>query len=129
MNIVILCVCGMMLLYLILSLNVSRLRRQGRSSHPPSELEMAKAVRAHGNASEYIPLFTAGLLYLDAVAAAPRLLVTGIAVLALASRTVHPIGLIRAPIGGGRHPFHPLGAIGTYMGLLLLAVALLLHAF
>jgi uncharacterized membrane protein YecN with MAPEG domain len=129
MNAVLFCVAALTLLHLGLSINVSRLRRKNRTDNPPSQWDIDKAVRAQGNASEYIPVFVALLLYMDAVPTAPKAFVITIAILALVSRTVHAIGLLSTPSIEQRHPFRPLGAFGTYLSLLLLGSALLVHAF
>jgi len=128
MNVVLLCVAILTFLLLALSINVSRLRRKSRTDNPPPESVIPTAVRAQGNASEYIPVFIALLLYVDAVPTAPRAFVVAVAILALASRTVHAIGMLSIPSVERRHPFRPLGALGTYVSLLLLGAALLVHA-
>src|SRR5690606_25383215 len=66
MNIWLLCSSILVLLYFVLSLNVSRLRGKtktgiGAGEDPSGPLN--KAVRAHGNAAEYTPLFLALFLY------------------------------------------------------------------
>lgn len=129
MNVVPLCVAAMIFLLLGLSVNVSRLRRKSRTDNPPSDLAISKAVRAQGNASEYIPVFVALLLYMNVVPTASHAFVTTVAILALVSRVVHAIGMLSVTSVEQRHPLRPLGALGTYVSLLLLGAALLFHAF
>lgn len=128
MNVVVFCVAALTLLLLVLSANVSRLRRKSRTASPPTEADIIKAVRAQGNAAEYIPLFAALLLYINAITTIPSAFVSAVAVLALASRVVHAIGLLSTPSIEQRHPFRPLGAFGTYLSLLLLGAILLVHS-
>lgn len=129
MNVVLFCVAALTFLLLGLSINVSRLRRKSRTDNPPPPSNIVKAVRAQGNASEYIPVFIALLLYMNAVPTAPNAFVITVAILTLVSRTVHAIGMLSTPSIEQRHPFRPLGAFGTYLSLLLLGSALLVHAF
>ena len=61
------CTGVLVILYFALALNVSRMRGQtktgiGTGDDPSGPLN--KAVRAHGNAAEYIPIFVALFLYL-----------------------------------------------------------------
>ena len=129
MNIVFTCVTALTLLLLGLSINVSRLRRKSRTCNPPSQPDIAKAVRAQGNASEYIPVFIVLLLFLNAVMTAPNIFVSTVAIITLVSRVVHAVGMLSTTNTEQRHPFRTLGALGTYVSLLLLGAAVLVHAF
>jgi uncharacterized membrane protein YecN with MAPEG domain len=94
MNVVLFCVAALTFLLFGLSVNVSRLRRKSRTHSPPPEVAIFTAVRAQGNASEYIPVFIALLLYMNAVPTASNAFVMTVAILALASRVVHAIGML-----------------------------------
>lgn len=118
-----LCVAILVLFYAVLSLNVSRMRLKRRSDVTVTEAELTKAIRAHGNASEYIPLFVAGLLYLNTVA--PSFFVSGLAIAVLICRLLHAIGMFLIPTVNQRHPFRFIGALGTYVCLFALGGALL----
>jgi uncharacterized protein len=124
-NVVILCIAVLVLFYGALSLNVSRVRRKRRSDPTVTEATLTQAIRAHGNASEYIPLFTAGLLYLNV--ASPSAFVTGLAVAVLACRLSHAAGMFLTPTVNDRHPLRFVGALGSYLCLFALGGALLLH--
>ncbi len=124
-NIVALCSAVFVLFYAALSFNVSRVRRKRRSDPTVTEAELVKAIRAHGNAAEYIPLFVAGLLYLQSVAPSP--FVSGLAVAALACRFMHAAGMFLIPTVNERHPLRFVGALGTYFCLIAMGGALLLH--
>ena len=124
-NTVVLCVAVLVLFYGALSFNVSRVRRKRRSDPTVTEDALTKAIRAHGNASEYIPLFAAGLLYLNT--ASPSIFVTGLAVAVLVCRLFHAAGTLLIPSVNERHPLKFVGALGTYFCLFALGGALLLH--
>ena len=122
-NIAILCVALLVLFYGALSFNVSLVRRRRRSDPAITEATLTKAIRAHGNASEYIPLFSAGLLYLNT--ASPSIFVTGLAVAVLVTRLFHAAGTLLVPSINDRHPLKFVGALGTYVCLFGLGGALL----
>jgi uncharacterized membrane protein YecN with MAPEG domain len=124
-NTVVLCVAVLVLFYGALSFNVSRVRRMRRSDPTVTEAALTKAIRAHGNASEYIPLFAAGLLYLNT--ASPSIFVTGLAVAVLICRLFHAAGTLLISSVDERHPLKFVGALGTYFCLFALGGALLLH--
>ena len=122
---VVLCVALLVLFYGALSLNVSRVRRKRRSDPTVPEATLTKAIRAHGNASEYIPLFAAGLLYLDI--ASPGPFVGGVAMAVLVCRLSHAAGTLLPASVDERHPLKFVGALGTYVSLFALGGALLSH--
>jgi uncharacterized membrane protein YecN with MAPEG domain len=125
-TITILCVSLLVILYAMLSLNVSLSRLRKRKA-TISEAQLTKAIRAHGNASEYIPIFAALLLYLNMVA--PSSYVGTISVIVLVSRVLHAGGMYAAPTVDTRHPLKFIGAIGTYISLFTLGEALLQQWF
>jgi uncharacterized protein len=129
MNPFLLCSAALVLLFAALSLNVSRLRRKRRSSPETPEAELIKAIRAHGNASEYIPLFVALFLYLNSAQPVPDMYLVGVAALATLSRFAHAAGMLRSASVADRHPLRFYGAIGTYIGLFALGAALVVRAF
>ena len=129
MNPLLLCSAALVLLYAVLSLNVSRMRRKRRSFPEIPEAEVIKAIRAHGNASEYIPLFVALFLYANSTQPGAGTYWVGVAVLATASRFAHAAGMLLTASVAERHPLRFYGAIGTYIGLFAFAGALLVRAF
>jgi len=126
MSIFLLCAAVLVLLYAALSTNVSRMRLRRRKSPGVTDAELTKAVRAHGNASEYIPLFVALFIYLHSIQAGLPLAI--VAVLATVSRVLHAAGMFLIPSVSERHPLRFLGALGTYICLFVLGTALLLRA-
>ncbi len=127
MNIFLLCSAIMILFYASLSFNVSRMRLRQQKFPEVTEAKLTKAIRAHGNASEYIPLFVALFTYLHVVQAGAFL--AGIAVLATLSRGIHAVGMLRTATGRERNQLRFYGALGTYLCLFALGGALLFHAF
>ena len=126
MNILLLCSAVLVLLYAGLSVNVSLTRLRKRKYPSVTEAEVTKAIRAHGNASEYVPLFIALFVFLSF--SAPSVVVKSVAVLATASRILHAAGMLRMASISERHPFKFYGALGTYISLFALGVDLLIRA-
>ena len=124
-NTVVLCVALLVIFYGALSLNVSRVRRKRRSDSTVPEAALTKAIRAHGNAAEYIPLFAGGLLYLNSVAPSP--FVVGLAVAVVACRLMHAAGMFLISTVNERHPLRFIGALGTYFCLFALGGALVVY--
>ena len=124
-NTLVFCVAVLVLFYGALSLNVSRVRRKRRSDPTITEAALTKAIRAHGNASEYIPVFVASLLYLNTTS--PSIFVTGLAVAVLVTRLFHAAGTLLVPSVNERHPLKFVGALGTYFCLFGLGGAMLWH--
>jgi uncharacterized membrane protein YecN with MAPEG domain len=121
----------LVLLYFALALNVSLTRQRTKTSIGPGSDPsgpMNKAMRAHGNAAEYIPLFVALFLYflMSDAGGWIRWVVIGVTV----SRFLHAMGMLMTPaFKGPPHRLRALGALGTYVGGLLLGIALLMRAF
>jgi len=81
------------LLMLVLSLLVVRLRNKHKVFLGDEGIpELAQAIRAFGNASEYVPPGLAGLIVLDITNTAPLLVHIG-GFLLLAGRVTHAVGL------------------------------------
>lgn len=120
----------LVLLYFVLALNVSMTRKRTKTGIGPGSDPsgpMSKAMRAHGNAAEYIPLFVALFLYFLMSGAGGWILwvVIGVTV----SRFLHAIGMLVTPsFNAPPHALRALGALGTYIGGLLFGAALLMRA-
>ena len=96
------CSTAMVLLYALLSVNVSRVRMLSAQRAGATEDQVRNAIRAHGNASEYIPLFVFLFIYLGS--SSPTTFELGVAVVATVSRILHAIGMLRSPSVMKRHP-------------------------
>jgi uncharacterized protein len=128
MNPLLLCCAAQVLLFAALSFNVSRIRLKRRKFPEITEAEVTKAVRAYGNAAEYIPLFVALFLYVNAIEASPSAYWIVIAVVATVSRFAHAAGMFLIPSVNHRHLMRFYGALGTYVCLFVSGGALLARA-
>jgi LPXTG-motif cell wall-anchored protein len=114
-----------LILLLVLAVLVTRQRRKhqvliGDGGVPALEC----AIRAFGNATEYIPTALAGLAIL-AVAGAPPLLIHPIGLLLFAGRAMHAVGLSRS---GGVSWLRTAGVVATWVAYVAAAAALLFYA-
>jgi uncharacterized membrane protein YecN with MAPEG domain len=129
MNPYLVCSAILVILYFLLALNVSMARRRekvgvGAGTDPSGSLN--KAVRAHGNAAEYIPIFVALFLYF--LLAGSGGWITWVVIIVTISRVAHALGmLMTSTFNAPPHPLRALGALGTYVGGFALGVALLLR--
>lgn len=115
-----------LLLVLILAIRVVLRRWSARIGiGDGDDKELRKRIRAHGNATEYLPLGLLALLLLDLDGTSPAVLhACGIAL--LVARVAHAIGLSRT---GGTSPERFFGISLTFLTLLAMAVLLLLQQF
>ena len=127
MSTAIVCVCILSALVIALGLSVSILRgrqeRLGLPQYPsdPADL-LFKAIRAHGNAAEYVPVLA--VLMLVASRSGPPMWVLIAAVAATAARLVHAAALLTSPTLARPTALRHIGATGTYItGLVLVAGA------
>ena len=126
MTIAIICTAILAAMLLVLGLNVSRMRgvtgKTGGSQFPSDPASgLLKAIRAHGNAAEYVPALMVLFLLVgtrsSAAVAIP--LIAG----ATASRLVHAYGLLTSPSLATPTAARLVGAAGTYLFGIGLAVA------
>ena len=85
---------------------------------------LARAIRAFGNATEYIPCGRVGLAVLAMTGAAPLVVHTA-GVLLFAGRVVHAVGVSRS---GGASLARVAGMIMTWLAYIVIAVALVFYA-
>jgi len=119
-------VCTVLLGLLVfgLGLGVSLTRGQtgtnfGSNSDPADH--MYKMVRAHGNATEYAPMLAVLMLLVGGHNPATWVLwVMGVVT---ACRYLHAAGMIFSPTLAQPHPLRFVGALGTYVGGLVLCFA------
>jgi uncharacterized membrane protein YecN with MAPEG domain len=120
------CAAILAVLVFLLGANVTRLRAAGAKRGGPFAPSdpadpLYKAIRAHGNAIEYIP--TLLVLFLVVGARAPSwtlIFVVG----ATLARLAHAVGMLSAPTLAKSTPLRVAGASGTYLFGLALAVTL-----
>ncbi len=129
MRVYLVCSAILVVLYFLLAANVSRLRGEtktgiGAGNDPSAPLN--KAVRAHGNAAEFIPIFVAIFLYFSL--SAPSGWVPWVVVIVTVARIFHAIGmLLTLTFSAPPHPLRAIGSLGTYSGGLALGVALFMR--
>ena len=113
------------ILLLVLSVLVTRQRRKHRVGLGDGGVPaLTQAIRAFGNATEYIPTALIGLGIL-AFAGAPPLMIHPLGLLLFAGRVLHAIGLSRS--GGVSWP-RTYGVLATWTAYIALAAALLFFA-
>lgn len=110
---------------LVLSVRVVRIRRTQRIGLGHGESpELERAIRAFGNASEYVPAALLALVLL-ALLQAPAALIHTLGATLTAGRVAHAVGLSRS--GGATLP-RTVGVIATWLVYLTAAVFLLVYA-
>jgi uncharacterized membrane protein YecN with MAPEG domain len=125
-TITIVCIALMGVLLFLLGANVTRHRvirgKNGgnQASTDPAD-RLLIAVRAHGNAAEYIPTMIVLLLVCSALS--DSWWVDALSVAALGVRTVHAVGMLTAKTLAAHGPLRDIGALGTYLVGITLGVS------
>jgi uncharacterized membrane protein YecN with MAPEG domain len=114
-----------LILLLVLSLLVVRQRRKHKVALGDGGVpELAQAIRAFGNATEYVPSALIGLAVLAIVEASPLAIhITGLVL--FAGRVLHAVGLSRS--GAATFP-RALGILFTWLAYVFAGAALLFYA-
>jgi uncharacterized membrane protein YecN with MAPEG domain len=117
-TITIVCIALMGVLLFLLGANVTRHRIiRGKNGGDQASTDPADrlliAVRAHGNAAEYIPTLIVLLLVCSALSSSWW--VEALAVAALGVRTSHAIGMLTAKTLAAHGLVRTIGAQGTYL--------------
>ncbi|KRA61743.1 glutathione S-transferase [Caulobacter sp. Root655] len=112
-------------LLLTLSLLVVRLRQKHKVAMGDEGIpELARAIRAFGNAAEYVPVGLAAIIVL-ALVDAPPLAVHVVGLILFAGRLIHAVGLSNS---GGASIARSIGMICTWVAYVFGGVALLFYA-
>ena len=123
-TVTIVCMALMGILLFLLGANVTRIRamRGGTGNQAPTDPadRLLIAIRAHGNAAEYVPTLIVLLLVCSVLS--DSWLVDVLAVAALLSRTTHAIGMLTSKTLATHGPLRDIGALGTYLVGILLGV-------
>ncbi len=132
MNIAVVCIAILASIVFVLGMNVSRLRgvreRAGGPQFPTDGSDgLFKAVRAHGNAAEYVPTLAILIALVGAREPAPWMVVAMVG--ATISRLVHAGAIYASPTLAKQTPLRLAAALGTYLFGLALVVALLVTTF
>ena len=122
----IICTAILAAMLFLLGFNVSRMRgvtaKTGGSQFPGDPASpLLIAIRAHGNAAEYIPVLI--VLFLLVGARSPASVAIPLIVGATAARLAHAYGLLTAPSLAVQTRARLAGAAGTYLLGVGLAVA------
>jgi uncharacterized membrane protein YecN with MAPEG domain len=122
----IICTAVLAAMLFLLGVNVSRMRgvttKAGGSQFPGDPASrLLIAIRAHGNAAEYIPVLI--VLFLLVGARSPAAVAIPLITGATAARVLHAYGLLTAPSLAVTTKARLAGAAGTYLLGVGLAVA------
>jgi uncharacterized membrane protein YecN with MAPEG domain len=116
-TLVVACTALLGLLVFLLGANVTRLRaaRGDTATQMPTDPadRLLIAQRAHGNAAEYAPMLA--VLLLLAAAFSDGWWVGLLAVVAVAARLLHAVGMLRSTTLASHGPLRDIGALGTYV--------------
>jgi uncharacterized membrane protein YecN with MAPEG domain len=125
-TITVVCIALMGILLFVLGANVSRNRAlRGAGNQLPTDPtdRLLVAIRAHGNAAEYIPTMIVLLLVCSALS--DSWVVDVLAVAAVFVRYVHALGMLRSGSLASHGPLRDVGAMGTYLVGIALGVTAL----
>jgi uncharacterized protein len=114
-TVTIVCIALLGILLFVLGANVSRNRAlRGAGNQAPTDPadRLLIAIRAHGNAAEYVPTMIVLLLVCSALSSS--WVVDVLAVASLIVRTTHAVGMLSARTLAAHGPLRDVGAFGTY---------------
>lgn len=127
MTTAIVCTALLATLVFVLGLNVSRLRASAATQAPIAlDDPLFVAIRAHGNAAEYVPTLAVLMLVIGSRHPAPWMTATFVAV--VVARYLHAVAVLATGNMGQTSPLRLAGAMGTYLGGLALVAAALVVA-
>jgi len=89
---------------------------------------LRKAIRAHGNCIEYVPMLSLMILALGLRLPVMPVWIAALMIIAVASRYIHAIGIITGGSIYTANPMKMIGALGTYVTGAVLAVILIVRA-
>jgi uncharacterized membrane protein YecN with MAPEG domain len=125
----IVCIALMGALLFLLGANVTRMRAQrgpsGEQFPTDPADKMLIAIRAHGNAAEYVPTLIVLLIVCSTLTDSRW--IDALAIVALAARAVHAVGIMTGPSLATHTIVRDVGAAGTYLTGLALAVTALVN--
>lgn len=127
-DLIIVCIALLGLLIFVLGANVTRYRiTRGKNGGPQASMDPADrlfiAVRAHGNAAEYIPTLVI-LIIVGSTLTSGWWLET-LAVAAFAVRVIHAASMLTAKTLDRHSPVRDVGAFGTYFVGIALVITVL----
>lgn len=129
------CSAILVIVYFLLAFNVSLTRgstKTGIGTGSDLSGRLNKAIRAHGNASEYIPIFALLFFWFGDTEGvndtAANHWITWVVIGVTICRVLHPIAIFMSPDLNRAYPLRFVASLGTYLGGLALGVALLMQA-
>jgi hypothetical protein len=129
MNVAIVCtgLLALLLFGLGFSVSMKRGRSEGAGGYPQDQADpMFKRIRAHANTAEYASMFAVLFLFLGAQN--PSAWITWTIVIATVCRYLIAAGILVSPTLAKPHPLRFIGALGTYITGIVLALAALSYA-
>ena len=127
-DLIIVCIALLGLLIFLLGANVTRHRAmRGKNGGPqvsndPTD-RLFIAVRAHGNAAEYVPMLAILIIVCSTLTSGWWL--ESLAVAAVAVRAIHAFGMLTAKSLAEHGPVRDIGALGNYAVGIALAITAL----
>ncbi|MEV5965945.1 MAPEG family protein [Kribbella sp. NPDC051952] len=115
-TVTIVCIALLGILLFVLGANVTRNRAlRGAGNQAPTDPadRLLIAIRAHGNAAEYVPTMIVLLLVCSALSSS--WVVDVLAIASLVVRTTHAVGMLSAKTLAAHGPLRDVGALGTYL--------------
>ena len=120
------------LLVFVLGANVSRNRRSVTVTQHEAEADpksaLRKAIRAHGNCIEYVPMLSLMILALGLRLPLLPWWIAALMLAAVASRYVHAVGILTGESVYKANAMKAIGALGTYVTGIVLSVTLIVRA-
>jgi uncharacterized membrane protein YecN with MAPEG domain len=117
-TVTVVCIALLGILLFLLGANVTRHRAiRGSSGGNQAPTDPADrlmiAIRAHGNAAEYVPTMIVLLLVCSALS--DSWWVDALAIAAFVTRALHALGMLTAKTLAAHGPLRDIGALGTYL--------------
>lgn len=120
------------LLVFLLGVNVSRERQSVAVTQHEAEADpksgLRKAIRAHGNCIEYVPMLSLMILALGLRLPLLPWWIAALMLGAVASRYIHAFGILTGGSIYSANALKRLGAAGTYLTGLVLSIVLIVRA-
>ena len=121
------------LLVFLLGINVSRERgsvilTQHEAEADPSS-GLRKAIRAHGNCIEYVPMLALMIMALGLRLPVMPMWISALMVVAVIGRYVHAVGVLTGESIYKPNPLKTIGALATYISGIIFAIVLVVRAF
>lgn len=114
------------LLYVVLSIRVIRLRRRYKIGiNSGQEKELERAIRVHGNFSEYVPIALFLILLLELNQSSAWLL-HGLGIAILFGRLLHAMGLDKS---AGVTMYRTIGMVLTFLTIIIASIANVLTVY